>query len=875
MREKREKSQEKEFTKKRYRHAWSDIVNTAREILTGKNKEVLENEYVKDFYTMSNSSVAKHSAYSGIEKGIFFIILIIMLNSLLLFGRYICTYINLGSRVVSNSPLYIIPAITIPYAAWVIATNENFWAFHRRKRLFFYLCAINAVLAIFQPVYSLVRDCMLKLVFKIPTNPCLTERMVLLLAYLSIFGLFTLSILLVYRQIQPIVVSETTRRQIELFKLQHIKDDRESRQYKYDIDTIKSLETGQPVRIKENDRFVQCEINGASGTGKTSSIFLGVILRDLIQKLINRTKRQEELMQMLLHKKATIKGPLREFDENAIIPIGNTKSEYKRNEKQLANIRKKYPDCGMTIVAPNPSMIVDIIRMCAARDINVNVLDPVGHYGEYENVKEVAINPFYLPFNLDESERVIRISKASSVFADVLIATNQMGGQSDVYFTDISLSVSSNIASVVMLAKNIKGEQAYIDDIHECISNFDNLIPYINIIEQHYGITVEALQTTNNKNNGKITPEFLMKSQTNSAGPVSSKKAKKNPYYQQILFVKQELLGDGKEAMFSQARGLRNLITKILQDPRIKNKLSARDEERIDFDGILSRNEITVVSTAIELGQSISTSFGLFFLLNHRTSVLRRPKETRTPHFLWVDECAQYVHPFFDDVIALYRQYRVAAVLTLQTLTQLEKHSATAYLKNVFLGAGTHIVFGRLATEEMKLYSEMAGINRELQEQKSFTKNSVLSSNPSYTESVRTTPTITNIMEGADMRMLDFQELTIFTVNNGRVLPGQFARVFFIGEDAFDRQRTKTFLWEKAVPEAFREAEGIEEPIQKNAVEIEENEEEQEPVTFDDAILSEAEEELLIKATPAADKLEDNSSDMSLNDLYNMLLSDD
>lgn len=275
--------------------------------------------------------------------------------------------------------------------------------------------------------------------------------------------------------------------------------------------------------------------------------------------------------------------------------------------------------------------------------------------------------------------------------------------------------------------------------------------------------------------------------------------------------------------------------------------------------------EITIVSTSIELGQNISTSFGLFFLLLHRTSVLRRPKEMRTPHFLWIDECAQYVHPFFDDVIALYRQYRVAAVLTLQTLTQLEKHNATAYLKNVFLGAGTHIVFGRLATEEMKLYSEMAGITRELQEQKTQTSNSVLASNPNYSESVRVTPTITNNMEGADMRILDFLELTIFTVDNGRVLPGQFGRVFFIGSDAYDTQKTKVFLWEKAVPEAFREN-----------VDITEEAEEQQPIEFEDEILSDAQEQLLIKAVPKEEYLEENEKDdMSLNELYQILLSGD
>jgi len=125
----------------------------------------------------------------------------------------------------------------------------------------------------------------------------------------------------------------------------------------------------------------------------------------------------------------------------------------------------------------------------------------------------------------------------------------------------------------------------------------------------------------------------------------------------------------------------------------------------------------------------------------------------------------------------------------------------------VFLGAGTHIVFGRLSAEEMKLYSEMGGIIRENVEQRSYSTNSILTKEPGYTESVRNTPTITNVLEGSDLRLLDFQELTIFTINNGRVLPGQLARVFFIKEEAYDMRNYRTILWEKVVPEAFKEPE--------------------------------------------------------------------
>lgn len=865
---KAEREERRLARQQKYQSRFQDAYLGLKEIITGNKvyNSASANEFVKKFSEFSTKEeVSRHSRYSMAEKVIFIILGLTLLNTAILLGAYIYAFSMLNKTIFCNSALYVVPAVCIPYITWVRATNENFWAFHRRKRLFFSLASINAVLVLLQLLYSLCWKIAVPLVMRIKPNPCLTEKMITFLVYIFIFALFFMAFLIVYRQFEPVILSDTTKRQIELFKFQQIKDNRENREYCYDITTIKDLDTGKSIRIKENDRFVQTDINGASGTGKTSSIFLNVIRQDMDTKFKNREKRQEEFRKLIQEGKATIAGPLKigEFQEKAVVAAGKTEKEKRKNAKLIESIRKKYPDCGITVMAPNPSLNDELIRLAQARHFQVNVLDPTGNYTHYKNVRNISMNPFFLPFGLSEEERVIRIMQAASNFADVLIATNQMGGQSDVYFTDISLSVSSNIAAVVMLAKNIKHQQAYIDDVHECISDFSNLTGYVRTIEEHYGITV--------------TPSSTKLNQAIMAGgnSVGEREARKNPYYQQILFVKQELLGDGKEAMFSQARGLRNLITKILQDPRIKSKLSAKNEDRLDFDSILANNDITLVSTAIELGQNISTSFGLFFLLQHRTAVLRRPKETRTPHFLWVDECAQYVHPVYDDIIALYRQYRVAAVLTLQTLTQLEKHKATAYLKNVFLGAGTHIVFGRLAVEEMRMYSEMAGITREMQEQKSSTQNSVLASNPNYTESTRYTPTITNNMEGADMRLLDFQELTIFTIDNGRVLPGKYARVFFIREDAYDEKPYNEIAWERLVPEAFRETPDTED----EPVEAEETNSHK-MVKMGDKIQEEDEDTIMIRVDDTFDMLEEEKKEKietkneSFDDLYNKLLKE-
>ncbi len=765
------------------------------------------------------SGAERHSSYTPMEIVSFVAVAMTLLNCAVLIYRYILAFCGLEKVVVINNFIVALLIAILPFIFWLRATDENFWAFHRRKRLFFSLALVHAALCLMQSVYSLIWSLIVPFILNhVPTNAAMTGNMVRLLAYLGEGILFIAMFILAYRIAEPLLKSKTTWRSIEVFKLKHIVDSRKDAENRYDFHAIIDLETGKPITVKENDRYVQTEINGASGTGKTSSIFLNGIWGDLNVKFKNREARREAFRKMIEEGRATLRGPLAEFDESAVIAIGEDERELKKNEKEIETIKSKYPDCGITVVAPNPDLNENVIRMAEARGFKVNVLDPVNSYSKWKYAKEMAINPFYIPFGLEESERVIRISQAASNFADVLIATNQMGGSSDVYFTDISLSVSSNAAAVVMLANNLMGKQTYIDDVHECISDFGNLSKYVETIESAYGIKIVVDDPRAKGENASTEAR-----KKESAGK-SDEKARKNPYYQQLLFVKQELLGPGREAMFSQSRGLRNLMAKILQDPRIRKKLSADDASRIDFDGILSKNEITVVSTAVELGQSISTSFGIFFLLLHRMSVLRRPKATRTPHFLWVDECAQYVHPLFDDVIALYRQYRVAAVLTLQTLTQLEKHRDTAYLKNVFLGAGTHILFGRVAVEEMELYGKMAGQIREDIEQVSSSSNDVLASSPTYMESTRKTPTVSNVMEGSDLRILDFQELTFFTIDGGRVLYGKHARVFFLPDEAYDEMKQKEINWKALVPEAFRE-DASEDPHRENLFEEADNSE--------------------------------------------------
>lgn len=105
---------------------------------------------------------------------------------------------------------------------------------------------------------------------------------------------------------------------------------------------------------------------------------------------------------------------------------------------------------------------------------------------------------------------------------------------------------------------------------------------------------------------------------------------------------------------------------------------------------------------ALELG-SDSTVFGLFFMLSMINAVYRRPggEIKKLPHFFYIDELPVLLHPRIEGCFSLFRQFRVAMFVAVQSLAQMEKSNNTAFLKDVLLGnCAHHFVFGRAAAQE-------------------------------------------------------------------------------------------------------------------------------------------------------------------------------
>ena len=148
--------------------------------------------------------------------------------------------------------------------------------------------------------------------------------------------------------------------------------------------------------------------------------------------------------------------------------------------------------------------------------------------------------------------------------------------------------------------------------------------------------------------------------------------------------------------MEDQSRGTRNIINEFLLMPA--NREIFCSQNSIDFDWALANGEVTVCNYNLASGDTDAVAFGLFFLLSFNNAVLSRPgtEFTRVPHFFYVDELPVLIHPSLEKNFSLFRKFRVAMTVAIQTLDQMEKNEITKYLKGVILGAPISLYSGGL-----------------------------------------------------------------------------------------------------------------------------------------------------------------------------------
>lgn len=130
--------------------------------------------------------------------------------------------------------------------------------------------------------------------------------------------------------------------------------------------------------------------------------------------------------------------------------------------------------------------------------------------------------------------------------------------------------------------------------------------------------------------------------------------------------------------------------------------------------------------------------------------------------------------------------------VAIQTMDQFEKNALTKYLKGVILGCAHIIVFGRSSLKDMEIFSKFAGIQDQIDSQTTISQTSLTDSDTKLSYSSRDTITQKNVVEEIDIRMKDFQEVTLFTEIDGRPLPPIHGRVDFLKKADWHPQKRAT-----------------------------------------------------------------------------------
>ena len=458
----------------------------------------------------------------------------------------------------------------------------------------------------------------------------------------------------------------------------------------FDCDTVigKAKGTSVPIVVPEKKRYEATLVQGATGTGKTATVLLPMSALDLEKKFFFREYAKKIGYSMLKRGVAYMNGPYdnryinRNFTLNLLKPKNGMEDQFESEVRPLVQYKDNatgattYRNLGITVVENDGNFISQFIGVAKNFDIDVLSIDPASPE------TTLSINPFAIPDP----------AKVASIVADVLMAMygSDSKGSSDPFFTQVTMDAFQNLAILLKEMYPIlhNGEIASLEDMLELLYNFD-------AVEE---MTEEM----------KKVPELEQKHK------MVIKYFEKNFYKPSLNINGYEIpgtRGSGRKDTEKFLYGAITQLNNLIRHPGLKAALCGK-KNIIDFDKALADGSIiTACSRKGELGIIQAKAFGMFFILQFQDAVLRRKgnEESRTPHFLYIDEFPEYITKDMEVMFTLFRKYRCGVTVAIQNLSQLEKSGHTYYRQTVLANTKTQVVFGDTVPEDSRYWSEAFG----------------------------------------------------------------------------------------------------------------------------------------------------------------------
>ena len=449
-----------------------------------------------------------------------------------------------------------------------------------------------------------------------------------------------------------------------------------------------------PIIVPEKKRYEGTLVQGATGTGKTATVLHPMSALALEIKYFFREYSKKIGYAMLKKGIAYMNGPFnneyinRNFSLSYLRPKRGMEEQFMTDVKPVIQFKDNatgnitYKDIGITVVENDGKYISDFIGVAKNFDIDVLSIDP-------SNPDTLSINPFAIEDP----------AKVASIVADVLNSMYEDqggGGAGDPFFTQVTIDAFQNLSILLkeMYPRMNNGEVASLEDMLELLYNFDK-------VEE---MTEEM----------KKIPELEIKYKLLIAY------FEKNFYKPSLNINGYEIpgtRGSGRKDTEKFLYGAITQLNNLIRNPGLKKALCGKTN-MINFDKALEEGKvITACSRKGDLGVLQAKAFGMFFILQFQDAVLRRKgtEESRTPHFLYIDEFPEYINKDMEVMFTLFRKYRCGVTIALQNLSQLskgDKKGSGYYRQTVLANTKTQIVFGDTVPEDSAYWEKAFGINK-------------------------------------------------------------------------------------------------------------------------------------------------------------------
>lgn len=447
--------------------------------------------------------------------------------------------------------------------------------------------------------------------------------------------------------------------------------------YTCDIYVCTDDDYNKKIIMPETSRYQSLLVCGGSGTGKTSLVYEPLMAKDIERKYFYKEAAKELGFTALKTGIATLNKPFnndylnKNFNLNMLTPVSGKENLFNTYLKKMIlgtiNGETVYRNLGLTLMAPDYEVIDHMTAVCKNFGIDYNVIDP-------SNNNSIGLNPFTYD---DPAKIAVTIS---SVLKAMFVVSHD--DPEEAYRGDVATQAIEN---VTILLKEIyprmnDGALPNMEDLLKLFTNFELIEKMCEIMAHDENLREKySIQLT---------------------------------YFKKYFYKNAPGKEDIEKYIYTSVSQLDNL----LRIPGIKPILCNR-HNNVNFDKFLEEGKVTFICTRRgDLGAAGHKAFGLFYLISMQDAVLRRPgtESTRTPYFLYIDEFADFICRATEPMFTLYRKFKVASTISIQSLSQLELHGQKENYKNLILSNCANKIFtGNAEYNEIEWWSKEFSSRRE------------------------------------------------------------------------------------------------------------------------------------------------------------------